>query len=51
MIEIPHEGAFADLMWSDPQEDGTNGFTFSPRGAGFLFGKDIVDKFLHANNM
>jgi len=38
-------------MWSDPQEDGTNGFTFSPRGAGFLFGKDIVDKFLHSNNM
>lgn len=35
--EIPHEGAFADLMWSDPESD-TQGFKFSNRGAGFIFG-------------
>jgi diadenosine tetraphosphatase ApaH/serine/threonine PP2A family protein phosphatase len=28
--EIPHEGAFADLMWSDPDTDNP-GFTLSPR--------------------
>ena len=35
--EIPHEGAFTDLMWSDPSED-NKGFVLSSRGAGFLFG-------------
>ena len=35
--EIPHEGALADLMWSDPDTE-NNGFTQSARGAGFLFG-------------
>lgn len=47
--EIPHEGGFADLMWSDPDEN-NNGFTTSSRGAGYMFGKDIVHKFLHTNN-
>lgn len=47
--EIPHEGGFADLMWSDPDEH-NNGFTTSSRGAGYMFGKDIVHKFLHLNN-
>eukprot|EP00351_Strombidinopsis_sp_SopsisLIS2011_P005971 CAMPEP_0116886676 /NCGR_PEP_ID=MMETSP0463-20121206/20620_1 /TAXON_ID=181622 /ORGANISM="Strombidinopsis sp, Strain SopsisLIS2011" /LENGTH=130 /DNA_ID=CAMNT_0004547523 /DNA_START=525 /DNA_END=913 /DNA_ORIENTATION=+ len=49
-MEIPHEGAFADLMWSDP-EDGVQGFTFSTRGAGFMFGEDVVERFLHENGM
>ena len=47
--EIPHEGGFADLMWSDPDET-NNGFTTSSRGAGYMFGKDIVSKFLYTNN-
>ena len=46
--EIPHEGPFADLMWSDPDND-TNGFKFSNRGAGYMFGADVVDRFLQAN--
>jgi serine/threonine-protein phosphatase 4 catalytic subunit len=32
-----------DLMWSDPEE--INGWSISPRGAGFLFGGDIVAAF------
>lgn len=38
-----------DLMWSDPEDiPGWNG---SPRGAGFLFGEDVVQKFNHDNNL
>ena len=47
--EIPHEGSFADLMWSDPDET-NNGFSTSSRGAGYMFGKDIVSKFLYTNS-
>ena len=52
--EVPHDGAMCDLLWSDP--DGNlylildvyvkiieiDGWGLSPRGAGFLFGGDIV---------
>lgn len=31
-VEIPHEGAICDLLWSDP--DSKNGFNVSPRGGG-----------------
>lgn len=30
--EIPHEGAFCDLVWSDPEDVET--WAVSPRGAG-----------------
>lgn len=49
-IEIPHDGPFADLMWSDPDQDNA-GFTLSSRGAGYMFGSDVVDRFLHKNGM
>ena len=48
--EIPHEGPFADIMWSDPDPDNT-GFTMSARGAGYMFGKDVVDKFVERNKI
>jgi diadenosine tetraphosphatase ApaH/serine/threonine PP2A family protein phosphatase len=65
--EIPHEGAFCDLMWSDP--DGTprdaididiQTWAVSPRGAGWLFGNKvalevhtpaILIQFNHVNNL
>jgi diadenosine tetraphosphatase ApaH/serine/threonine PP2A family protein phosphatase len=47
--EVPHEGAMCDLLWSDPDE--IDGWGLSPRGAGFLFGSDIVKVFNHANDL
>jgi diadenosine tetraphosphatase ApaH/serine/threonine PP2A family protein phosphatase len=47
--EVPHEGAMCDLLWSDP--DDIDGWGLSPRGAGFLFGQDIVKTFNHRNDL
>ena len=38
-----------DLLWSDPDE--IEGWGQSPRGAGFLFGSDIVSKFNEINSI
>lgn len=38
-----------DLLWSDPDE--IEGWGLSPRGAGFLFGADIVRHFNHSNDL
>ncbi|KAI6040529.1 serine/threonine-protein phosphatase 6 catalytic subunit [Pisolithus marmoratus] len=43
--EIPHEGAFCDLMWSGP--DDINNWAVSPRGAGWLFGRSITREVCH----
>lgn len=47
--EVPHDGAMCDLLWSDPEE--ITGWGLSPRGAGYLFGGDVVDKFNETNNL
>jgi serine/threonine-protein phosphatase 6 catalytic subunit len=47
--EIPHEGAFCDLMWSDP--DDIDSWQYSSRGAGYLFGGKIVDEFNQINDI
>eukprot|EP00033_Pygsuia_biforma_P000133 GCRY01000168.1.p1 GENE.GCRY01000168.1~~GCRY01000168.1.p1 ORF type:complete len:306 (+),score=28.97 GCRY01000168.1:245-1162(+) len=47
--EIPHDGAMCDMMWSDPEE--IEGWGLSPRGAGYLFGGDILKQFLQQNNL
>ena len=74
--EIPHDGAMADLVWSDPEENNINRrdpsfsnngntanitddflietsehFQVSPRGAGYTFGRSVVEKFLQLNGM
>lgn len=38
-----------DLMWSDPED--ITGWGLSPRGAGYLFGGDVVEEFGHKNNI
>jgi diadenosine tetraphosphatase ApaH/serine/threonine PP2A family protein phosphatase len=43
-LEIPHEGAFCDLMWSDP-EDTLETWELSPRGAGWIFGPKPTHEF------
>lgn len=47
--EIPHEGAFCDLVWSDPEEVDT--WAISPRGAGWLFGDKVSSEFNHVNGL
>ena len=50
--EIPHEGPICDLLWSDPDENpGGKGWGQSPRGAGFLFGENVTEEFLHRNGL
>ncbi|KAJ1953393.1 putative serine/threonine protein phosphatase [Linderina pennispora] len=48
--EIPHEGALADILWSDPDPE-IKQFGRSQRGAGYTFGSDIVERFLFINGM
>ena len=48
--EVPPDGALADLVWSDP-DTLREGFNQSNRGAGYTFGADIAERFLHVNNM
>lgn len=47
--EIPHEGAFCDLVWSDPDEVET--WAVSPRGAGWLFGDKVATEFCQVNGL
>ncbi len=47
VCEIPHEGPFCDLMWSDPEDIET--WAVSPRGAGWLFGRKVTAEFNQIN--
>lgn len=47
--EVPHEGAMCDIVWSDPED--TDGWGVSPRGAGFVFGGDVVKNFNRKNGL
>lgn len=42
--EIPHDGAFCDLMWSDPEDIEHGTWATSPRGAGWLFGNKVTSE-------
>lgn len=47
--EVPHDGPMCDLLWSDPED--IEGWGVSPRGAGYIFGKDRVKRWNEANNL
>jgi diadenosine tetraphosphatase ApaH/serine/threonine PP2A family protein phosphatase len=47
--EIPSEGPFCDLMWSDPEN--VDGWAVSQRGAGYLFGPTVQREFSHINGL
>ena len=42
-------GAFCDLVWSDPEE--VDAWAVSPRGAGWLFGSNVTNDFMHTNHL
>ena len=48
--EVPREGAMSDILWSDPDKE-VKSFSFSPRGAGYLFGEEDTIKFNRNNNI
>jgi len=41
--ELPLEGPLADLLWSDPSENIDSWKKNYSRGAGWFFGKRVVD--------
>eukprot|EP01065_Artemidia_motanka_P022227 TRINITY_DN2644_c1_g1_i2.p1 TRINITY_DN2644_c1_g1~~TRINITY_DN2644_c1_g1_i2.p1 ORF type:complete len:347 (+),score=114.29 TRINITY_DN2644_c1_g1_i2:119-1042(+) len=47
--EVPHDGPMCDLLWSDPED--IEGWGLSPRGAGYLFGGDVVQQFNQQNGL
>ncbi|WIA30754.1 hypothetical protein OEZ86_000817 [Tetradesmus obliquus] len=49
VCEIPHEGPFCDLMWSDPED--IESWAVSPRGAGWLFGRKVTSEFNQINSL
>jgi len=50
--EVPHDGPMCDLLWSDPvPSEECTGWGVSPRGAGFLFGEDVVREFCAQNDV
>ena len=49
VCEIPHEGPFCDLVWSDPED--VDAWAVSPRGAGWLFGARVCEEFNRVNGL
>jgi serine/threonine-protein phosphatase 6 catalytic subunit len=47
--EIPHEGAYCDLMWSDPAD--VESWAISERGAGWQFGASVTKQFNELNGL
>ena len=43
------QGAFCDLVWSDPEE--VDAWSVSPRGAGWLFGQRVTTEFMERNKL
>ena len=48
--ELSDAGVLADIAWSDPEEE-LEGWEESPRGAGYLFGRDVLEKWNRTNGL
>lgn len=48
--DVPDSGLLADLLWSDPEQD-LDGWAPSDRGISFVFGADVVTKFLQRTDL
>lgn len=48
--ELPDKGLYTDLCWSDPDEN-KHEYVENTRGAGWLFGAEQTDQFLHVNKL
>jgi serine/threonine-protein phosphatase PP1 catalytic subunit len=48
--EIPDKGLVCDMLWSDP-DPFTSGWGENERGVSYVFGKDILSKFIKSQNI
>uniref|UniRef100_A0AC34QHA0 Serine/threonine-protein phosphatase n=1 Tax=Panagrolaimus sp. JU765 TaxID=591449 RepID=A0AC34QHA0_9BILA len=48
--DVPECGLLCDLLWSDPDKN-ANGWGENDRGVSFVFGPEIVAKFLHRHDL
>ena len=52
VCDIPKTGLMADITWSDPSDiENFKGYEKSFRGQGYIFGQDMVEKFVEDNNL
>jgi serine/threonine-protein phosphatase PP1 catalytic subunit len=49
--DVPDSGLLCDLLWSDPDEDNEKGWRPNDRGVSYIFGPDVVEKFLALHNL
>ncbi|RKO94838.1 serine/threonine-protein phosphatase PP1-beta catalytic subunit-like protein [Blyttiomyces helicus] len=47
---IPEEGLMCDLLWADPEKN-IKGFLPNDRGASWVFGADVVERFCNENDI
>lgn len=47
---VPDEGLLCDLLWSDPEPD-LRGWADSDRGVSYVFGADVITKFLRTHDL
>ena len=49
MDDVPDEGPFTDLLWSDPEDIET--WANSHRGCGYFFGSKVTTEFNWINDL
>ncbi|KAM3177240.1 Serine/threonine-protein phosphatase PP1-beta catalytic subunit [Hymenolepis weldensis] len=48
--DVPDTGLLCDILWADPDKE-THGWGENDRGVSFVFGVDVVEKFLHRHDL